>query len=219
LCAVTMIMYNGGLWYRSFGTRESTGTKLLSVSGDCLHPGVYEVEWGFSVNDILDLVGSIGEIQAVQVGGPSGSCIGPAEFGRILGYEDLATGGSLIIIGKQRDLLKDIVLNFTEFFVEESCGSCVPCRTLTVICLNKLKKILSGRGVRKDIEDLRGWGKIMNGNRCGLGQTALNPILITLKNFPDLYEARIQKHKDFDEGFDLHAALKESFELTGRKSS
>ncbi|MBR9998587.1 MAG: NAD(P)H-dependent oxidoreductase subunit E, partial [Cyclobacteriaceae bacterium] len=110
LCAVTMIMYNGGTWYRSFGTRESTGTKLLSVSGDCLHPGVYEVEWGFSVNDILDLVGSSSEILAVQVGGPSGSCIGPQDFGRILGYEDLATGGSLIIVGKQRDLLKDIVL-------------------------------------------------------------------------------------------------------------
>ena len=218
LCAVTMIMHNGGLWYRSFGTQESSGTKLLSVSGDCLHPGVYEVEWGFSVNDILDLVGSIGETQAVQVGGPSGSCIGPVEFGRILGYEDLATGGSLIIIGKQRDLLKDIVLNFTEFFIEESCGSCVPCRSLSVIYLNKLKKILSGHGVRKDIEDLRSWGKIMNGNRCGLGQTALNPILTTLKNFPGLYEARIQQHKDFDEGFDLQAALKQSFELTGRKS-
>jgi [NiFe] hydrogenase diaphorase moiety large subunit len=218
LCSVTMIMYNGGSWYRSLGTRESTGTKLLSVSGDCLHPGVYEVEWGFSVNDILDLVGNIGDVQAVQVGGPSGSCVPPHEFNRILGYEDLATGGSLIIIGKQRDLLKDIVLNFTEFFIEESCGSCVPCRSLTVIYRNKLKKILSGRGVKKDIEDLKTWGSIMKGNRCGLGQTSLNPILTTLKNFPELYESRIQKHKDFDEGFDIQAALKESFELTGRKS-
>jgi [NiFe] hydrogenase diaphorase moiety large subunit len=218
LCAVTMILYNGGTWYRSFGTRESTGTKLLSVSGDCLHPGVYEVEWGFSVNDILDLVGSTGEIMAVQVGGPSGSCIGQDEFNRILGYEDLATGGSLIIVGKQRDLLKDIVLNFMDFFVEESCGSCVPCRSLTVIYREKLKKILSGRGVRKDIEEMKQWGSIMRGNRCGLGQTALNPILTTLKNFPELYEARIQKHKEFDEGFDLNAALKDSLELTGRRS-
>jgi len=218
LCTVTMIMHNGGSWYRSLGTRESTGTKLLSVSGDCLHPGVYEIEWGFSVNDILDLVGSAGEVQAVQVGGPSGSCIGPEEFSRTLGYEDLATGGSLIIIGKQRDLLKDIVLNFTEFFINESCGSCVPCRSLPVIYRDKLKKILSGRGVMKDIEDMKQWGSIIRGNRCGLGQTALNPILTTLKNFPGLYEARIQKHKDFDEGFDLHTALQESYELTGRKS-
>jgi [NiFe] hydrogenase diaphorase moiety large subunit len=69
-----------------------------------------------------------------------------------------------------------------------------------------------------NIEDLKHWGSIMKGNRCGLGQTALNPILTTLKNFPELYESRIQKHKEFDEGFDIHAALKDSFELTGRKS-
>lgn len=218
LCAVTMIMYNGGTWYRALGTRESTGTKLLSVSGDCLHPGIYEVEWGFSVRDILDLVGTNTEVQAVQVGGPSGSCIGPDEFNRILGYEDLATGGSLIIIGKQRDLLKDVVLNFTEFFVEESCGSCTPCRILPVLYLKKLKKIISGRGVKKDIEDMKSWASTMRGNRCGLGQTALNPIITTLKNFPQIYESRIQTHKEFDEGFDLHAALKDSFELTGRKS-
>ncbi len=218
LSAVTQIINHGGEWYRSFGTHESTGTKVLSVSGDCLHAGVYEVEWGFSVNDILDLVGTMGEVQAVQVGGPSGRCIAPYDFNRILGYEDLATGGSLIIIGKQRDLLKDIVLNFMNFFVEESCGSCTPCRSLSVIYRDKLKKILSGRGVQKDLDDMYAWRHIMKGNRCGLGQTALNPILTTLRNFPELYEARIQKNKTFDEGFDIHAALKDSFEITGRKS-
>ncbi len=218
LSAVTQIINNGGEWYRSFGTHESTGTKVLSVSGDCLHAGIYEVEWGFSVNDILDLVGTMGEVQAVQVGGPSGRCIAPYDFNRILGYEDLATGGSLIIIGKQRDLLKDVVLNFMDFFVEESCGSCTPCRSLSVIYRDKLKKILSGRGVQKDLDDLYAWRHIMKGNRCGLGQTALNPILTTLRNFPELYEARIQKNKTFDEGFDIHAALKDSFEITGRKS-
>lgn len=218
LSAVTQIINNGGEWYRSFGTHESTGTKVLSVSGDCLHAGVYEVEWGFSVNDILDLVGTMGEVQAVQVGGPSGRCIAPYDFNRTLGYEDLATGGSLIIIGKQRDLLKDIVLNFMDFFVEESCGSCTPCRSLSVIYRDKLKKILNGRGVQKDLDDMYAWRHIMKGNRCGLGQTALNPILTTLRNFPELYDARIQKNKSFDEGFDIHSALKESFEITGRKS-
>jgi [NiFe] hydrogenase diaphorase moiety large subunit len=218
LSAVTQIINHGGEWYRSFGTHESTGTKLLSVSGDCLHAGVYEVEWGFSINDILDLVGTMGEAQAVQVGGPSGRCIAPHDFNRILGYEDLATGGSLIIIGKHRDLLKDIVLNFMDFFVGESCGSCTPCRALTVIYRDKLKKILNGRGVQKDLDDLYAWRHIMKGNRCGLGQTAINPMLTTLRNFPELYEARIQKNKTFDEGFDIHAALKDSFEITGRKS-
>jgi len=218
LSAVTQIINNGGEWYRSFGTHESTGTKLLSVSGDCLHAGVYEVEWGFSINDILDLVGTMGEVQAVQVGGPSGRCIAPDGFNRILCYADLATGGSLIIIGKQRDLLNDIVLNFMDFFIEESCGSCTPCRSLTVIYRDKLKKILNGRGVQKDLDDMYAWRHIMKGNRCGLGQTALNPILTTLRNFPELYEERLQKNKSFDEGFDIHAALKDSFEITGRKS-
>jgi [NiFe] hydrogenase diaphorase moiety large subunit len=218
LSAVTQIIVKGGEWYRSLGTRESSGTKVLSVSGDCLHPGIYEVEWGFSINDILDLVGTMGDVQAVQVGGPSGRCIAPHDFNRILGYEDLATGGSLIFIGKQRDLLKDIVLNFMDFFVEESCGSCTPCRSLTVIYRDKLKKILNGRGVQKDLDELYDWRHIMKGNRCGLGHTALNPILTTLRNFPELYEMRIQKNKSFDEGFDIHEALKESFEITGRKS-
>jgi len=218
LSAVTQIINNGGEWYRSFGTHESTGTKVLSVSGDCLHPGVYEVEWGFSINDILDLVGTMGEVQAVQVGGPSGRCIAPDGFDRILCYADLATGGSLIIIGKQRDLLKDIVLNFMDFFVEESCGSCTPCRSLTVIYRDKLRKILNGRGVQKDLDDMYAWRHVRKGNRCGLGQTSLNPILTTLRNFPELYEVRIQKNKTFDEGFDMHAALKDSLEITGRKS-
>jgi [NiFe] hydrogenase diaphorase moiety large subunit len=217
LCSVVKIILNGGAWYRSMGTRESAGTKILSVSGDCRYPGIYEVEWGFSVNDILEMVG--GEhVQAVQVGGPSGVCIGPDEFGRTLGYEDLATGGSLIIISKFRDLLNDIVLNFTNFFVEESCGACVPCRALTVICREKLRKILAGRGVKKDVEDLKKWGALSKLNRCGLGQTALNPILTTIKNFPELYEARLQKDITFDEGFDLNDAVRESLELTGRKA-
>jgi len=218
LSAITQIILNGAEWYRALGTHESTGTKILSVSGDCLHAGIYEVEWGFSINDVLDLVGTQGDVQAVQVGGPSGRCIAPHDFNRILGYEDLATGGSLIVIGKHRDLLRDIVLNFMNFFVEESCGSCTPCRTLTVIYRNKLEKILNGRGVQKDLDDLYSWRHIMKGNRCGLGQTGLNPILTTLRNFPELYEARIQKNRNFDEGFDIHAALKESFEITGRKS-
>ena len=157
-------------------------------------------------------------IQAVQVGGPSGACIGPEEFGRILGYEDLATGGSLIIIGTYRDLLKDVVLNFMEFFVDESCGSCAPCRILTVIFRDKLKKIIEGRGVKQDLEEIRSWAPVSKLNRCGLGQAALNPILSTLKNFPELYESRIQKNKAYDQGFDLNHAVRESIEITGRNA-
>jgi [NiFe] hydrogenase diaphorase moiety large subunit len=217
LCSVVKVILNGGEWYKSLGTHESTGTKLLSISGDCKFPGVYEVVWGFSIIDILDMVGTdIDEVQAVQVGGPSGSLIAPHEFSRILGYEDLATGGSLIIINMHRDILNDIVLNFMDFFIEESCGSCSTCRIVPTLMRNKLNKILNARGIRQDLDDLHEWGKILKASRCGLGQTASNPILSSLKNFPDLYEEKIQKNKTFDSGFDLNAAVKESAKATGR---
>lgn len=220
LCAAVKVVLNGGEWYKSFGTKESTGTKVLSISGDCMFPGVYEVEWGFSVNDMLDMVGAKREeVQAVQVGGPSGAIISPDEFKRILGYEDLATGGSLIIIGKQRDILSDVVLNFTEFFIDESCGSCSVCRIVPTLLRNKLVKVLNARGVQHDVDDMHEWGKILRSSRCGLGQTAANPILSSLKNFPDLYDEKIQKNKEFDSGFDLNAAVKGSCKATGRVST
>jgi [NiFe] hydrogenase diaphorase moiety large subunit len=217
LCSVVKVILNGGEWYKSLGTHESTGTKLLSISGDCKFPGVYEVVWGFSVIDILDMVGANNEdVQAVQVGGPSGALIAPNEFKRILGYEDLATGGSLIIIGIKRDILNDIVLNFMDFFIEESCGSCSTCRIVPTLMRAKLNKILNARGIIQDIEDLKEWGKILRASRCGLGQTAANPILSSLKNFPNLYHDKIQKNKSFDSGFDLNSAVRESAKATGR---
>jgi [NiFe] hydrogenase diaphorase moiety large subunit len=217
LCAVLKVILKGGEWYRSFGTAESTGTKLLSVSGDCRFPGVYEVAWGFSVIDILDMVGANAKnVQAVQVGGPSGSLIAANEFTRILGYEDLATGGSLIIFDNTRDLLVDVVLNFTNFFIDESCGSCSTCRILPTILKHKVEKILDARGVMQDIKDMEAWGQTLKASRCGLGQTAANPILTSLKNFRYLYEEKIQKSKDYDTGFDLSKAVKESCKITYR---
>lgn len=215
LCSVVKVILKGGEWYKSFGTLESTGTKLLSVSGDCRYPGVYEVEWGFDINDILEMVGAE-QVQAVQVGGPSGTCIGPNDFERTLGYEDLATGGSMIIINNRRDILKDIVLNFTDFFIEESCGSCTPCRTLPVLMKDKLLKIIDGKGVMQDIMDIERWSVVMRANRCGLGHTSLNPILSTLKNFRHLYLDKIQKEIEFDTGFRLDEATKIGRLVTNR---
>lgn len=217
LCAVVKVLLNGGEWYKGFGTKDSTGTKLLSISGDCKYPGVYEVEWGFSVKDMLDMAGTDEEdVQAVQVGGPSGALIGPKDFNRVLCYGDLATGGSLIIIGQQRDILNDIVMNFTQFFIDESCGSCSTCRNITYLMKQKLEKILNARGVKQDIEDLLEWGKILKVSRCGLGQSACNPITTSINNFRHLYKSKIQKGKDFDSGFDLAESVKESCETSGR---
>lgn len=215
LCTVVRIVQHGSDWFKSLGTKESTGTKLLSISGDCKYPGIYEVEWGFTINDILNMAGA--EIpQAVQVGGPSGALIAPFEFNRILCFSDLPTGGSVIIFGQSRQLLKEVVLNFMDFFIEESCGSCVPCRNFPILLKDKLIKILSGHGVARDIEDMLAWGRILKVNRCGLGQTAGNPILTSIRNFRHLYEEKIQKDKDFDTGFDLRHAVIESSEVVGR---
>ncbi len=209
LCSVVQVLVKGVDWYNSLGTPESKGTKVLSVSGDCDEPGIYEIAWGFSVNDVLNMVGAH-EVQAVQVGGPSGACIGPGDFDRILAYEDLATGGSLIIIGAQRDLLKDVVLNFTRFFRDESCGSCVPCRALTVMAQIVMEKIVAGRGTAADVGQFTQWASIMKKNRCGLGQTALNPIISTIRNFKPLYYSRITGGDDrFVPSFDLKAAVKD----------
>ncbi len=231
LCACVKIINNGIDWYRNLGTENSTGTKLLSISGDCRFPGIYEIEWGFNVSDILDMVGAEpGDVQAVQVGGPSGSCIGPDEFDRELSYEDLATGGSLIIFNKTRDILKDVVLNFIDFFIDESCGSCVPCRALTRMYKITLEKIIAGHGKLKDIKDMLSWAEMMKANRCGLGQTAANPILTTIKNFREKYEELItEEETGYVSSFDLKKAVldyceaakrdvyQEIFELEGGK--
>ncbi|MEK6796852.1 MAG: NAD(P)H-dependent oxidoreductase subunit E [Spirochaetota bacterium] len=203
LCSIVKVLIHGADWYNNIGTAESKGTKVISVSGDCEKPGIYEIAWGFSVNDVLSMVGAT-DVQAVQIGGPSGSCIAPNEFNRVLAYEDLATGGSLIIIGKKRDLLRDVVLNFSEFFREESCGSCVPCRVLTGMAKRLLVRIIEGAGTAADLETFTAWAAVMKKNRCGLGQTALNPIITTLRNFRPLYGSRIKESDErFVPGFDL----------------
>jgi [NiFe] hydrogenase diaphorase moiety large subunit len=215
LISAVKILHNGCDWYRSFGTSESTGTKILSISGDCRIPGIYEVEWGFSVNDMLEMVGAT-NVQAVQVGGPSGSLISPKEFNRVLCYSDLATGGSMIVIGEHRDLLSEVVLNFMEFFIEESCGSCSSCRCIPQIMTDKLKSILDGKGISKDIDDLQEWGGFLKISRCGLGHTAANPILTSIKNFRHLYDERVDKDKEYLSDFDIKKATKESCDYVGR---
>jgi len=218
LCQAAKVVIKGPEWYRSLGTTGSTGTKVLSVSGDCKFPGIYEIEWGFSVNDILEMVGAESvEVQAVQVGGPSGSCIASNEFSRVLSYEDLATGGSLIIIGEQHDLLKIVVHDFIDFFVKESCGSCSTCRALSAMYRKTLDKIIAGNGKRSDIDAMLSWVPIAKASRCGLGQTAPNPIVSTIKNFRHLYEGKIRNADEtFASGFDLNKSVSEAKAAVGR---
>lgn len=214
LCCAARILDRGGEWFASMGSRDSTGTKLLSVSGDCQHPGVYELPYGITVKKLMDMVGAR-DAQAVQVGGPSGRCLAPKDFGRSISFEDVPTGGSVIIFGADCDLL-ECVRQFTEFFVEESCGWCVPCRSGTAVLLKILEKILDGRGSRADLAKLEELGKtIKTMSRCGLGQTAANPILTTLNGFADLYEARL-KSDDYVPAFDFKKALEAGCAAAGR---
>jgi [NiFe] hydrogenase diaphorase moiety large subunit len=218
LCSAVKILLKGAAWYKAMGTADSAGTKLLSISGDCKKPGVYEVEWGISVSEVLKMAEAENETQAVQVGGPSGTLIGKNEFDRKLSFSDLATGGAFIIIGAKRDLLKDVVGNFLEFFAEESCGSCVPCRNIPAVLKKKLDLILAGKGSPSDLKDLETWPDVMKLNRCGLGQTAANPIVYSIKNFRHLYEKLLNKESQYVPDFDISKATAEAAEAAGRKA-
>ena len=216
LCKAVSVIDNGADWFLSFGTGESSGTKLLSISGDCKRPGIYEVEWGVTVAALLRRAGAT-DVQAVQVGGPSGTCIDPSQFERQIAFEDLATGGAMIIIGEERDLLRDFVLEYMNFFIEESCSSCAPCRALTVILRNKLLRILDGYGTKQDIDELYTWaGYDRAANRCGLGQTAANPIITSIENFYSLYESIVKTDETYVSTFNMEQAVAESCEVVGR---
>jgi [NiFe] hydrogenase diaphorase moiety large subunit len=116
-----------------------------------------------------------------------------------------------MVIGTSRNLLKDVVHNYMEFFVEESCGSCVTCRTLNTILKEKLENLLHGKGVKADLDEMLKLGKILSmTSRCGLGQTSSNPIATTIQNFRHLYDSLIQTDADFVSLFDMADAVKDS---------
>ena len=216
VCAAR-IVEKGAAWFLGHGTKDSTGTKLLSVSGDCARPGVYEVPFGMTVNELLDLVGAP-DAEYVQMSGPSGQSIAPKDFGRRIAYEDLSTGGSTMIFGPQRDVL-EIALQFADFFVDESCGWCTPCRVGTTLLKQGMEKIVAGRATLADIAATEALANtVARMSRCGLGQTAPNPILTTMSSFPELYEARLAS-APFTPLVTLHDALREAVEVQGRESA
>ncbi len=218
-CCVTRIMDKGAGAFAQLGSPGSPGTKLLSVSGDCRTPGVYEVEFGIKLRDVLRMVDA-DDAAAAQVGGPSGRMVGPDEFDRPSCYDHLATGGALMVFGPERNVV-DIARQFMEFFVEESCGYCTPCRVGNVLLKERLEHILAGRGERADLAYLQELGEtIKTISRCGLGQTSANPVLSTIQNFPAAYEALLKDTRTdgFRPTFDIGAALGEAQAIVGRRS-
>ncbi len=220
LCCVPPILENGPAWFAQLGSKGSPGTKLLSISGDCSMPGIYEVEFGTTLQEVLQLAGA-DEPKAVQIGGPSGQLIGEAQFNRTICYDDLATGGSLVIFGQGRKIV-EIARQYTEFFIEECCGYCTPCRVGMSLMKRKLDELLAGKGSVADLDYLAELGKTVKlGSRCGLGQTAANPILTSLANFRSDYTMLIAASGEeaFLPTFDLKKALGTHEKIAGRKSA
>jgi len=184
LASVTQIIMHGGEWFKKHGTDKSTGSKLFSVSGDCEKPGVYEMPWGTKISELLQLVGAK-NTKAVQVGGASGICVPKENFDRTLAYEDAATGGSIIIFNESRNMLH-ILKNFMEFFVEESCGQCTPCRIGNTKLLEGVEMIEKGEFTFAYINKLKELGKSMQvASKCGLGQSSPNAFISILENFKE----------------------------------
>ncbi len=211
------IAVEGGNWFASRGTAESKGTKLLSLSGDCERPGIYEYPFGVTVRRVLEDCGAQ-DAQGIQMAGPAGHMISAKEFDRRICFEDLATGGSFMVFDQSRDIL-DGIRNFTHFFVHESCGFCTPCRVGTSLMRDLVIKVHTGHGTPYDLEEMRKLGRIMQvACHCGLGQTAPNPVLDSLNQFPEAYQRRLRA-TTFEPAFDLNAALEDARQLTGRSDA
>jgi [NiFe] hydrogenase diaphorase moiety large subunit len=212
--AAAKIAALGADWFCRAGTLESTGTKLLSISGDCERPGIYEYPFGVSIKQVLEDCGAA-NTQAVQIAGAAGTTLPVADADRCLAFEDVSTGGSFMVFNTDRMLL-DMVQNFAHFFVHESCGFCTPCRVGGSLLKDLVDKLVNGHATQYDVAEMKQIGALMKQtSQCGLGTTAPNPVLDLLEQFPQLVESRLA-HSGYEPAFDLDAALQEARDITGR---
>jgi [NiFe] hydrogenase diaphorase moiety large subunit len=189
LAWVPCILSKGVEWFKSVGTENSAGHKLFSVSGDCERPGVYEFPFGITIAELLCKVGGE-DAKAVQIGGASGRCVARKDFERRLAFEDIPTGGSVIVIGPGRDMLA-LAHNLLDFFVEESCGQCTPCRLGNSKLLEGVKMLREGTCTAEYLDDLKGLANTMQvASKCGLGQTSSVAFMSILEHFGDEIHAR-----------------------------
>jgi [NiFe] hydrogenase diaphorase moiety large subunit len=170
------------------------------------------------LNELIGLTGGQ-DVAAIQVGGPSGELVARNGFERKLCFEDLPTGGSVMMFSTKRNIV-EIVDYFLDFFVEESCGFCTPCRVGNVFLKERIEKIRHGKAVPEDLDYLQELSNtIIKTSRCGLGQASPNPVLSSLKNFPLVYAALVNENEDgFKTNFDIQNALEESRRLAKHRS-
>jgi NADH:ubiquinone oxidoreductase subunit F (NADH-binding)/(2Fe-2S) ferredoxin len=205
LANIPLIILNGGAWFKSFGLPNCTGTKCFSLTGEINNPGLIEVPMGITLREIVyDIGGGIPngkKFKAVLVGGPSGGCLPENMLEAQIDYDSLKNVGAImgsggIVVLNEDSCMVDTARYFTDFCIEESCGKCTPCRAGLARVKEIFDKITTGKGELKDIDILEKVSEyIINASLCGLGQTAPNPILTTLRYFREEYFEHIVEKK------------------------
>ncbi|MBS4534554.1 NADH-quinone oxidoreductase subunit NuoF [Clostridium sp. D2Q-14] len=202
---VSSIILKGSEWFKSIGTEKSPGTKVFALGGKINNTGLVEIPMGTTLREVIyDIGGGIPggkKFKAVQTGGPSGGCLtseyldSPIDFDTLTELGSMMGSGGMIVMDEDNCMV-DIARFFLDFTVEESCGKCPPCRIGTKRMLEILEKIIEGNGEPEDIDRLERLAEnIKTSALCGLGQTAPNPVLSTLKHFRDEYEAHVNEKK------------------------
>ena len=202
---IPQIILNGAEWFSSMGTEKSKGTKVFALGGNINNTGLVEVPMGTTLREVIDEIGGGipkgKKFKAAQTGGPSGGCIPASLFDVEIDYDNLIAIGSMmgsggLIVMDEDSCMVDIAKFFLEFTVDESCGKCTPCRIGTKRMLEILEKITSGKAELEDIDKLEKLCHyIKNNSLCGLGQTAPNPVLSTLRYFREEYIAHVVDKK------------------------
>lgn len=202
---IPQIILNGAQWFASMGTEKSKGTKVFALGGKIHNTGLVEIPMGTTLREVIEEIGGGipggKKFKAAQTGGPSGGCIPAEHFDIPIDYDNLISIGSMmgsggLIVMDETDCMVDIAKFFLEFTVEESCGKCTPCRVGTKRMLEILTKITKGQATMEDLDKLEELCYYIKDNSlCGLGQTAPNPVLSTLRYFRDEYEAHIKEKR------------------------
>ena len=205
LANVPLIILNGAEWFSSMGCETSKGTKTFALTGEVNNTGLIEVPMGTTLREIIfDIGGGIRggkKFKAVQIGGPSGGCLTEEHLDIPMDYDSLIKAGAMVgsgglVVMAEDTCMVEVARFFMNFTKNESCGKCVPCREGTKNMLKILEKIVAGKGEMKDLEILEDLAyTVKDGSLCGLGKTAPNPVLSTLKYFKDEYIAHIRDHK------------------------
>ena len=198
---ICQIILNGPEWFASMGTEKSKGTKVFALGGKIKHTGLVEVPMGTTLREVVEEIGggipNGKKFKAAQTGGPSGGCIPASLIDTPIDYDNLIAIGSMmgsggLIVMDEDTCMVDIARFFLDFTVDESCGKCTPCRVGTKRLLEILDKIIAGNGELSDLDELEELANyIKSASLCGLGQTAPNPVLSTLRRFRDEYVAHV----------------------------